>query len=195
MSKTALADEQLLDQFVSSFKTLDEMIADEISSPITCQLTDGVADEDGYKHWEPKRVTTASSDLDLIYAKLPGRFPKLFEKLVLRYRWAEVDLGFYKLLANPPGEGLDRLLREISKDSALWDALVPAGYIQFAKGPDVDYDPVCFDLKSRSKRGECRIVKIDHEEILCNYRVKVVDELAPGFKELMLRTISSVPDN
>jgi len=53
----------------------------------------------------------------------------------------------------------------------------------------MDYDPVCFDIKSRKKNGECRIVKIDHEEILCNNRVKLVAELAPSFRELVIRTI------
>ena len=54
---------------------------------------------------------------------------------------------------------------------------------------DLDYDPVCFDIKSRKLGGDCRIVKIDHEEILCNYRVKVVSELAPSFYQLVQQTI------
>jgi hypothetical protein len=32
-------------------------------------------------------------------------------------------------------------------------------------------------------------VKIDHEEILCNNRIKVVGELAPSFRALVLQTI------
>ncbi len=53
----------------------------------------------------------------------------------------------------------------------------------------MDYDPVCFDLRSRTKDGDYRIVKIDHEEILCNNRLKVVAELAPSFEQLMQRTV------
>ena len=53
----------------------------------------------------------------------------------------------------------------------------------------MDYDPVCFDIRSRTKSKDYRIVKIDHEEILCNHRVKVVAELAPSFERLMLQTI------
>ncbi len=53
----------------------------------------------------------------------------------------------------------------------------------------MDYDPVCFDINSRKKNGECRIVKIHHEEILCNNRVKLVAELAPSFRDLVLGTI------
>lgn len=33
------------------------------------------------------------------------------------------------------------------------------------------------------------VVKIDHEEILCNNRIKVVGELAKGFRELVQQTI------
>ncbi len=53
----------------------------------------------------------------------------------------------------------------------------------------MDCDPVCFDIKSRKKNRECRTVKTDLEEILCNNRVKLVAEPAPNFRELVLRTI------
>jgi hypothetical protein len=77
----------------------------------------------------------------------------------------------------------------MTNDPFLWEALVPAGFLQFGKGADIDYDPVCFDIKTRKQEGDCRIVKIDHEEILCNDRVKVVAELAPSFYQLVLETI------
>ncbi|MGB9122389.1 MAG: hypothetical protein WCE73_17365, partial [Candidatus Angelobacter sp.] len=164
-------------------------------------LVVGDTDLSDFKHWEPAKVETSPTDLAEVYAKLPARFPRLFERMVLSYRWAEVDLGTYTLLANPPGPDLTGLLRQISKDPGLWEALIPAGSIQFGKGPDLDYDPVCFDIKTRKQGGDCRIVKIDHEEILCNNRVKVVAELAPSFYPLVLQTIqrakqrsSSEPD-
>jgi|HubBroStandDraft_1064217.scaffolds.fasta_scaffold1327651_1 hypothetical protein len=31
----------------------------------------------------------------------------------------------------------------------------------------MDYDPACFDIKSRTKHKDYRVLKIDHEEILC----------------------------
>ena len=55
----------------------------------------------------------------------------------------------------------------------------------------MDYDPVCFDMNSRKKNREMRVVKIDHEEILCNYRIKVVAELARSFEALVLQTIEA----
>jgi NADPH:quinone reductase-like Zn-dependent oxidoreductase len=67
--------------------------------------------------------------------------------------------------------------------------LILGGYLRFAMGPDMDYDPVCFDMDSRKKNREMRVVKIDHEEILCDNRIKVVAELAPSFEALVLQTI------
>ncbi|HUL15145.1 MAG TPA: hypothetical protein VLV88_04055 [Terriglobales bacterium] len=94
------------------------------------------------------------------------------------------------MLANPAGEDLSGLYDALSGDVNLWDELIPAGFVRFGKGPDCDYDPVCFDISSRRKNRECRIVKIDHEEILCNYRVKVVAVLANSFEELVRNTIA-----
>lgn len=135
--------------------------------------------------------TTDASMLDQLYAKLPARFPPLYERLVLSYRWAEVDLGAYRLLANPRGPDLSGLLNEMLKDKFLSAHLLKSGYIPFGKGADIDYDPVCFDLKSRKKNREFRIVKIDHEAILCNEKIRVVAELAPTFERLVEDTIES----
>ncbi len=181
--------ERLLEKYVATFERLGDLSADELLDPTVWLLSFGDRDRYGFKAWRPAKVSTPRSCLEKIYHKLPASFPTLFESLVLSYRWAEVDLQSYRLLANPPGEDLSGLLAEMSRDPGLWEALLPAGYIQFGKGPDIDYDPVCFDIKSRSRSGDCRIVKIDHEEILCNYRVKVVAELAPSFEELLLQTI------
>lgn len=180
--------ELLLEQFVAAFDKLDDMRASGEWSPVAWQLAVGDADELGWKQWRPIRVATDRSLLEPLYAKLPGRFPPLYEKLVLSYRWAEVDLMSYRLIANPPGPDLNGLFEEITRDSALRDALLPAGYIQFGKGPDLDYDPVCFDVNA-SIKGDYRIIKFDHEEILCNDRLKIVAEVASSFEELVSQTI------
>jgi hypothetical protein len=183
------AQKLLVDRFVASFEKLDEMLADEVCDPLAWQLAMGDPDRFGRRPWRPIKVTTDPSLLEPIYSKLPARFPPLYERLVLSYRWAEVDLQSYRLLANPPGPDLGALLQQMSKDRHLWKCLVEGGYIPFGKGPDVDYDPVCFDISSRKKNRDYRVVKIDHEQILCYDRVRIVAELAPSFEQLMLRTI------
>lgn len=181
--------QELIARYVAAFSKLDEMLANELLSPIAWQLALGAQDDHGYKRWQPVKVETERSELEILYQKLPARLPSLYEELILSYRWAEVDLQSYRLSANPPGATLKGLFEELSSDQGLWEFLISSGFIRFGKGPDVDYDPVCFDLRSRSRNGDYRIVKIDHEEILCNNRIKVVDELAPGFEHLVLSTI------
>jgi hypothetical protein len=36
-----------------------------------------------------------------------------------------------------------------------------------------DFDAVCFDLNIQKQNREYRIVQANHEEILCNFRVKI----------------------
>src|ERR1700680_1165812 len=123
-----MSEDNLIERFIASFNKLDEM-----------------ADFTALK------VPTDSSQLEPLLAKLPARFPPLFQDLILSYRWAEVDLGSFRLLPNPPGPDLSGLLTEMTRDPAFWESLPSAGYIQFGRGPDIDYDPVCFDIRSRTK--------------------------------------------
>jgi len=81
------------------------------------------------------------------------------------------------------------LLHAIRYDRFLSPFALKNGFIPFGKGPDIDYDPVCFNLTRRKKNREFAIVKLDHEEILCNERIKRVAQLAPSFEQLVVQTI------
>ncbi len=188
------ADERrnyLLEQFVGCWEKLDLFSLDESLDPLASQFSTGEKNEFGGQLWRPISQATDSSMLEPLYTKLPARFPPLYERLVLTYRWAEVDLGSYRLFGNPLGPDLSGLLHEMLKNKFLSTFLLKNGYIPFGKGPDIDYDPVCFDLKSRKKNREFSIIKLDHEEILCNERLKVVAELAPTFEQLVVNTINA----
>ena len=188
------ADERrsnLLEQFVGCWEKLDGFSLDESLDSLASQFSTEDENQFGGKLWRPIPQATDPSMLDPLYAKLPARFPPLYEQLVLTYRWADVDLGSYRLLGNPLGPNLSGLLDKMLKDKFLSTCLLKSGYIPFGKGPDIDYDPVCFDLKSRKKNREFSIVKLDHEEILCNERIKVVAELAPTFEQLLRTTIEA----
>ena len=182
-------DATLVDNFVDCFEKLDDLRTYFELDPLAWELAFGESDEDGLKRWKPIRVSTERTALDRLYDVLPAPFPPLYEQLILSYRWAQVDLGTFRLLANPPSQNLDRLLKEVSHDRGMMEMLIPNGCLQFGKGPDVDYDAVCFDFHRRGKDGDCPVVKIDHEEILCNFRFRKVAELAPSFRSLMERVI------
>jgi hypothetical protein len=190
-SPEELRKDLLLSQYVSVFEKFDEMSGNPSIYPIVGTLALGQPNDYGNVGWKPRRTEPQTSLMEGIYSRLPAKFPRLFERLLLTFRWADVSLDRYKLIANPPGPDLEGFFRGISKDPGLWEALIPAGFLRFGKGSDMDYDPVCFDMNSRKKNREMRVVKIDHEEILCNYRVKVVAELAPSFEALVLQTIEA----
>ena len=72
------------------------------------------------------------------------------------------------------GQHLSGLFREMATAPAPWKSLRA---IQFGKGSNMDYDPICFDIKSRKKNREYRMVKID-PGVLSNNRLKLVAKLA-----------------
>jgi hypothetical protein len=118
-------DEELLETYVATFPKFDQMLADEFSLPAAIQLAVGSTDQEGQRLWKPTRVETPESHLQDVYAELPGTFPPLFERLLLSYRWAEVDLDTYRLMANPPGNDLNGFFHQMTNDPFLWEALVP----------------------------------------------------------------------
>ena len=84
------------------------------------------------------------------------------------------------------GKNLDDFKQEIFSDKHLWPTLFENMFIQFGKGrKEDDYDPVCFNINNNMA-----IVKLDHEEILCNKKIKIVKTLASSFAELANNTIS-----
>lgn len=182
-------DADLLARYVATFEKLDILHEFEVPE----ELRVGTYDR-GY-WWRPMPFATEPSALQAMYRELglPGsgstRFPSLYEALLLSYRWAKVDMGTYRLLANAPAADLSPLAASMRVDEYLRSTLLPNGYIQFGQGPDINYDPVCFDFRHRQKNGDCRIVQLDHEAILCYGRIEGMTELAPNFRSLVLDTI------
>jgi len=145
-------------------------------------------DVDGWATWRPLRVHTPPEALKALYDVVPGPLPPLYEQLILAYQWGEVDLDKYRLLPNfPPSP--NGLIKTLRSDAVMFRVLSFHRFVQFGKGPDVDYDPVCFDLSQRSAGRDCAIVKLDHEEILNHERIRIVATVAVSFRQLVLDTI------
>ena len=183
-------DREMMDRFVACFAKLDHMDANPVLDRIGWELSSGETDRYGNRKWQPLKQQSDAGHLQALYSVLPGRFPPLYEYLVSNYRWADVDLQVFTLLANPIGEDLQPLLRSISADRILWNYLIQRGYIPFGKGSGGDYDPVCFEIKSRRQNADFRVVKVDHEGILCSEKLRVVEELARSFRELVLKIMA-----
>jgi hypothetical protein len=134
---------------------------------------------------QPVHRQTSRDKLDSIYSKLRGRLPPLFEELLLTFRWAGVDLERFYLFANPLGDDLSGFENEIFKDHGLSSVLIEGGFIQFGKAEEFsNYDPICFNTRKRLKDGDCLIVQLDHEEILCNFRLKEVTQVSSFFSRI-----------
>jgi hypothetical protein len=182
-------DAELLGRFVATFGAWDELLVLHQEVPPELRAPPDPELPEYYIPWRPLPSKTPAAAADELERMLPGPLPPLFRELVLNYRYLEVDLGRYRLLANPPSEGLHGLHRAMLCDGFLSRVLQRHGFIQFGKGPDVNYDPVCFDTSQRRSGDEMAVVQLDHEEILCNERIVVVERLASSFRELVEETI------
>ncbi|MBI2263936.1 MAG: SMI1/KNR4 family protein [Armatimonadetes bacterium] len=145
--------------------------------------------EEGWYDWCVKLSNRVSWIADL-ESKLTCRLPRTFYSLVSRYEYPAFEAGPVVLLANT-FEGTEYEFRtEIFRDGVLSVFLLKNGFIPFAKPSDRQYDPVCFDARRPAHRREFPIVRIDHEQILCNDRLRVVEQLAASFQQLVSEFVS-----
>ena len=179
-------DDQLIDSLVDTFGTFDDLYVsrDFVKRGEIEPLLIEPWSESGWANWRPIRDSVSKDALDPVNRNLPGPLPSLFVLLLRTYRWYEIDVGRIRLLSNLSPAPLS-FCGEAAADRHLFEAISRVNSVQFGRGPDVDYDPVCFDLRSRGQDDDCRIVKFDHEEILCNDRIVEVGEVAPSFRALV----------
>jgi hypothetical protein len=141
----------------------------------------------------PLPLQTNRVALRQLYQEIPIRFPALYEKLILGYRWeAGAELGGFELLANPPGNSsLQGLLTSIRYDPHLAKTLLPSALVPFARPADGSYDPVCFNGAARTGKHDYQVVQIDHERILCYQKIKFTAVIAPSFRKWVESVLSA----
>jgi hypothetical protein len=123
--------------------------------------------------------------IDAFETRLGRRLPPSFSSLMHRYAFLPFEWDAVRFLGNSGAHDEGDLVVAAARDSALWQATTKARFIQFARSPGVNYDPVCFDTTVRRKDRESPIVRLDHETILIKDRVVVVEQLAPSFAALL----------
>ena len=186
-----MSDQKLLQQFVDSFQRHDDMWAAE-DTPLDITVKRDLNEWDSWKEplrWHPIRIDTDRHDLAPLYSRVAGNFPILYERLVLSYRWLEVNLGIVRLLANPPGERLIGLTEAILGDHIFAEVLIPAGFVPFARAPSGNYNPVCFNLNAMTSQCDCPIFQFEHEAILSHSKIGEHWECWSSFRELMTEVI------
>lgn len=177
-----MTDESLLIHFVASFGMADDLTALDV---IPTALTTDKRSLLGFPKWRPAAIETERKYLEELYKYIPGPFPSLYEQLILKFRWLDVYLDDeLQLLANPPGTSLQGLADRILADRLLVSVLFPHRLIPFAKAGD-SYDPICFDLSQKIADSDSRIVRVEHESVLCDEKVGEVWTVYDSFRTLV----------
>jgi hypothetical protein len=131
-----------------------------------------------------------SSRLHNLEAQLARCLPPSFESFLSRYSFQSFDASGISFFGWGP-ESTE--LREVAspKKGSLSELLLPAGYFQIGRLDTGSFDAVCFDMNTQKQNREYRIVLADHEEILCNLRVKIRSELWPSFRKFLETSVNS----
>jgi len=137
----------------------------------------------------PIRPEDNASRLRTFQEKLPKRVPQSFESFLSRHSFPAFDvLGITLFEWN--SDSNKYIVEASAPKNSLSELLIPAGYVQIGRPDTGDFDAVCFDLNHQAQNREYRLVQVDHEEILCNWKVRVTGELWPSFIKLVESALS-----
>ncbi len=128
--------------------------------------------------------------LGMLEKRLPKRMPQSFESLLSRYSFPAFDVLGTTLFAWN-SDANEYITEASAPKNSLSELLIPAGYVQIGRPDTGNFDAICFDLNRQSQNRECRVVRVDHEDILCNWKVRVSAELWPSFITLIESALSS----
>ena len=187
-----MADKQtaaLIDQFVAKLNAngFEPHPAREIPASLRTTASD-VADD--WYDWRIQPISNAPW-IESLEQKLPTRLPSSFHYFVTHYRYANFEVGDISFFPNTGEDTYDELVIAMFQDVYMSPFLLKNGLIQFGRRAGGHYDPICFDLKPKAQNREFPIVQIDHEEILCNSRLRVVGRIShslPKFVEDFLKS-------
>ncbi|HEY3268424.1 MAG TPA: SMI1/KNR4 family protein [Armatimonadota bacterium] len=174
--RRALQDaDELIDRFVETINRLPR--EPDVEDQIPASVRGEPDDAEGWYDWSIRPLPTIDW-IEPMERRIGIEFPPAFRSLVTRYVFPCFDAGPIALAANTP-EGVFWELR--CMDPAFEEVLVPKGYIPFARPDTFRYDPICFDTRRRGADGECPLVCIEHESVLCNSVIGDIEDVAPSF--------------
>lgn len=179
--------ERLVNDFVSylNSKSLEprtsEDIPDELRGPERPDLQ-------GWFDWKIS-PSSANPWVGPLEEKLPRRFPAVFQILISRFRFCDFEVGPVMFYGNTGTEIFNELTRRVFADTNMSPALLRSGYLQFGQAAGGHYDPVCFAPRGLNSKNDSRIVRLDHEEILINNRIRVMSEIAPSLEAFIRQAL------
>jgi hypothetical protein len=169
----------LLKSFYEAMFRADRWLAPFEFMP--ADLATSETDDRGFVRWSPVRQRESATDVEKMYAKLPGRLPRLFEACLASFRWLRVEVAGVEFFAHPPGPDCEEFISQVLRDKHLFPTLLQNRFVEFGKAAGGSYDPVCFDL-SRTTNHDCPVVRIDHESVLIDGKPKIIAEMARTFR-------------
>lgn len=192
MNKAKVNCDSIVDAFVGAVNLAPREVLDRDDIPGPCRLSAG-----GWPdtfNWRIARSEDASWLPDL-ERHLPFRVPPTFRSLVARYTFPLFVAGpltLYAVGLPQPGSNVEEFRSAILADAIISPFLLKQGFLRFARPADWSYDPVCFDYRNSKGKLEPAVVRIDHEEILCNSRLRVVEQLDARFDVLLEELTSAL---
>lgn len=183
--KTALKVDSLIDRFVDTINRWhrEPGFADEIPPSVRGESVDPPGEQHPAYDWS---ITPWPSVdwIEEVEERSGLILPPSYRSLVTRYIFPAFEAGPLQLSGNTP-EGIElyEFRERVFADPTFVDVLLAAGYIPFANPAGGSYDPICFDTRARKRKAaECPVVWIDHEEVLCYDRIKVLKQVSPSFE-------------
>ncbi len=138
----------------------------------------------------PIRAEDNTTRLLMLEEKLPKRMPQSFASFLSRYSFPTFDvLGI--TLFEWESDANKYIVEASAPKNSLSELLIPAGYVQIGRPDTGDFDAICFDFNRQPQNREYRVVQVDHEDILCNWKLRVTRELWPSFIKLVETALSS----
>jgi hypothetical protein len=174
----------LIDAFVDKINSQprEPEPCDEVPQSLRDALPEPDAAQNDWTGWRIVRDDNRDR-IELLQARMGRRFPPSFLDLVSRFSFPAFEHGPVLFFANHREQTFWDLSRKLFADPTLSPALLSAGFIQIGNPYFYNYDPVCFDCNLGTT--EPRLVRLDHEAILCAAEIHVVCEIAPSFIDLL----------
>ncbi|MGA8872725.1 MAG: SMI1/KNR4 family protein [Candidatus Acidiferrales bacterium] len=184
MGKLDKLTDQRVDAFVAAVNSSSREILFLEEIPEQCRRSESDLSE--MFDWQIVRASDASW-LPKLESELPIPLPPTLRSLVARYLFPSFEAGPLTLYS----VGCERNLYStefrvaMTGDAIMWPFLLERGFLPFANPAGGSYDPVCFDFRDSSRKREPPVVRIDHEEILCYDRLKVLETVASGLDVIL----------
>jgi hypothetical protein len=185
MSKTADICARRVHAFVAAVNSSPRKTLRQSEVPPECVISTS----DDLVDWVDWHIVPSNGApwLPEVEASFSFRLPASFRSLIARYLFPSFEAGplfLYSVgVLDPKSTGEE--FRYAIFDAIMFRFLLDKGLLRFARPQDWSYDPVCFDFRSANRKSEPAVVRVDHEEILCNDRLRVIETISPAFHELM----------